>query len=95
MLMWISRSLLPWREGSPRRSSIPGASGFTKHAEAKMAKDTLASVDVINVLRGGVYAEAEWENAGWRHQVFTQRIVVVIEFESESELTIITAWRKR
>ena len=50
---------------------------------------------LINVLRGGVYAKAEWENAGWRHQVFTQRIVVVIEFESESELTIITAWRIR
>ena len=72
-----------------------GSVGFTKHAEEEMAKDTLASVDVINVLRGGVYAEAEWENAGWRHQVFTQRIAVVIEFESESELTIITAWRKR
>jgi len=72
-----------------------GGVGFTKHAEDEMAKDNLASVDVINVLRGGLYAEAEWENAGWRHHVFTQRIVVVIEFESESELTIITAWRKR
>jgi hypothetical protein len=69
-----------------------GSVGFTKHAEDEMAKDKLASVDVINVLRGGVYAEAEWENAGWRHQVFTQRITVVIE--SESELTI-TAWRKQ
>jgi hypothetical protein len=72
-----------------------GSVGFTKHAEEEMAKDKLAAVDVINVLRGGSYAEAEWENAGWRHQVFTQRIAVVIEFESDSELTVITAWRKR
>ncbi|TMQ11495.1 MAG: DUF4258 domain-containing protein [Deltaproteobacteria bacterium] len=72
-----------------------GSVGFTRHAETEMAKDQLASLDVINVLRGGVYAEAEWENAGWRHQVFTQRIAVVIEFESESELTIVTAWRKQ
>ena len=71
-----------------------GSVGFTRHAEQEMAKDQLASLDVINVLRGGVYAEAEWENAGWRHRVFTQRIAVVIEFESEAELTI-TAWRKQ
>lgn len=69
--------------------------GFTSHAEKEMAKDELDAVDVINVLRGGAYGEAEWENGAWRHQAFTQKIVVVIEFETESELTVITAWRKR
>jgi hypothetical protein len=71
-----------------------GTIGFTGHAEKEMAKDNLAAVDAINVLRGGAYSEAEWENGAWRHQAYTQRIVVVIEFESESELTVITAWRK-
>ncbi len=71
-----------------------GAIGFTRHAEKEMAKDKLDSVDVINVLRGGAYSEAEWESGAWRHQAYTQRIVVVIEFESEDELTIVTAWRK-
>ncbi len=68
---------------------------FVTHAEQEMAKDSLTTIDVINVLRGGAYSEAEWENGAWRHQAYTQRIVVVIEFENESELTVITAWRKK
>ena len=72
-----------------------GSVGFTSHAEKEMAKDKLDAVDVINVVRGGAYSEAEWENGAWRHQAFTQKIVVVIEFENESELTVITAWRKK
>jgi hypothetical protein len=68
---------------------------FTDHALKEMAKDGLSDVDVTNVIRGGAYGETEWENGGWRHQAFTQRIVVVIEFESETELAVITAWRKQ
>lgn len=73
---------------------VTGFVGFTSHAEKEMAKDNLNAIDVSNVMRGGAYSEAEWENGAWRHQAFTQKIVVVIEFESESELTVITAWRK-
>ena len=72
-----------------------GSVGFTAHAEKEMTKDRLEVLDVINVVRGGAYSEAEWENGAWRHQAFTQKIAVVIEFESESELTVITAWRKQ
>ena len=68
---------------------------YTTHAEQEMANDQLAAVDVVNVLRGGGYFEAQWENGAWRHQAYTRRIVVVSEFESEIELTVITAWRKR
>lgn len=60
-----------------------------------MAKDKLAAVDVVNVLRAGAYSEAEWKNGAWRHHAFTQRITVVVEFESEVELTVITAWRNQ
>lgn len=67
---------------------------FTPHSEREMAKDRLDSVDAVNVMRAGAYSEAEWENGGWRHHAFTQKIVVVIEFESETELVVITAWRK-
>ncbi len=67
---------------------------FVFHAEERMAEHNLSAVDVVNVLRGGAYTEAEWENGAWRHHAFTQRIEVVIEFENESELTVITAWRK-
>ena len=72
-----------------------GSVVFTKHAEAEMAKDKLDVIDTINVLRGGAYSEAEWENGAWRHHAFTQKITVVIEFEDETELVVITAWRKR
>ena len=37
------------------------------HALAEMAKDNLTTVDAVNVLRGGAYSEAEWENGAWRH----------------------------
>ena len=63
------------------------------HALEEMKKDSITRVDCENVLRGGAYAEAEWENGGWRHQVRTGRFVVVIEFLSETELMIVTAWR--
>ena len=38
---------------------------FTSHALAELAKDDKTTVDAINVIRGGVYREAEWENGGW------------------------------
>lgn len=68
---------------------------FTKHAEVELAKDGKTTVDAINVLRGGAYSEAEWESGGWRHQAFTARFVVVIEFDSETELIVITAWVRK
>lgn len=71
-----------------------GSVVYTRHARQEMAKDDLSAVDVVNVLRGGAYGEAEWENGAWRHQAFTQRIVVVLEFDQEDELIVITAWRK-
>jgi hypothetical protein len=65
---------------------------FTSHALAELAKDAKTTVDAINVIRGGAYCEAEWENGGWRHHVHTQRFTVVIEFDSDTDLIVITAW---
>jgi len=59
-----------------------------------MQSDDLTIVDCINVLRGGFVDPAEWENGAWRYRVHTARICVVIEFESETELVLVTAWRK-
>ena len=50
-----------------------GSVVFTKHAEAEMAKDKLAVIDATNVLRGGAYSEAEWENGAWRHHALPRR----------------------
>lgn len=69
-----------------------GAVTFTRHCLQELAKDSKNTVDAINVIRGGAYGEAEWENGGWRHRAQTQRMAVVIEFEAESELIVVTSF---
>ena len=70
-----------------------GSVNFSRHALQEMAKDLLAEVDIINVLRGGVVDQGEFENGSWRYSVRTQRINVVIAFRSEVCLVVVTAWR--
>ena len=66
------------------------------HAEDQMHKRGISTVDCVNVLRGGVVAEGEYENGSWRYRVFTPtRMCVVIRFESELMLEVITAWREK
>jgi hypothetical protein len=60
-----------------------------------MRKDGLTELDVVNVLRGGVVEPGEWENGSWRYRVRTQKITVVVAFDSETELSIVTAWRNQ
>lgn len=63
------------------------------HAVDRLKERELSTLDCENVLRAGVVEEAEWNDGGWRHRVRTQKIVVVIEFLSEEEILIVTAWR--
>ena len=65
---------------------------FTSHCLQELAKDGKTTIDAINVIRGGSYAEAEWENGGWRHRAQTQRMAVVLEFETEVELIVVTSF---
>ncbi|RLB57348.1 MAG: hypothetical protein DRJ42_00610 [Deltaproteobacteria bacterium] len=68
---------------------------FTDHARTELGKDALVERDITNVLRGGVVDPAEWENGAWRYRVRTQRIEVIVEFESRDGLIVITAWKRR
>jgi len=92
----------PLEEG---RFVSPGAG---THAREEMEKDGLTDLDAVNVLRGGVAQEAEWENGSWRHRVETPRMVFVVVFDPEPaampaddedlgdlELVLVTAWRLR
>jgi hypothetical protein len=77
-----------------------GATTWTPHATREMAKDGITIVDVVNVLRGGVVEEPEFENGAWRYRVRTQRILVVCQLEGDdnevpNEILVITAWRAR
>ena len=72
-----------------------GETIFTSHAYEEMHNDNLSEADLLNVLRGGVVDEAEWENGEWRHRVHTQNIWAVVSIETTSEQLVITAWRVR
>lgn len=82
--------------------------GSGSHARREMETDGLTDVDAVNVLRGGVVREAEWENGSWRYRVETPRMVFVVVFEPEPdvlpasdedvgelELVIVTGWRNK
>lgn len=70
-----------------------GVVDVTGHAKKELKKDGLIIGDAINVLSGGIVEEAEWENGDWRYRVRTSRIVVVVALNSETKLTVITAWK--
>ncbi|HET7499971.1 MAG TPA: hypothetical protein VFK02_03185 [Kofleriaceae bacterium] len=75
-----------------RQILTTGTVTFTLHCLKELAKDGKSTVDATNVIRGGSYREAEWENGGWRHRAETQRMAVVLEFEAESELIVVTSF---
>lgn len=63
------------------------------HAHDRLKERNISILDCENVLRAGVVDEAELENGAWRHHVRTRKIVVVVQFLSEEEVLILTAWR--
>lgn len=65
------------------------------HASKEMAKDELETTDCINLLRAGSYDPPEYINGEWRYRIHTTRICIVIAFVSETELRLVTAWRKK
>ena len=72
-----------------------GSVVYSNHALEEMQKDRLTTVDVVNVLRGGVVDPAERENGSWRYRVRTQKMYVVVVIRSETELKVVTAWKEK
>lgn len=68
---------------------------YSSHAKQELLADEITTLDVVNVLRGGVVRPGEFEHGSWRYRVETQRIAVVVAFRSELHLVVITAWRRR
>ncbi len=76
------------------RKILPeGQVSWSDHAKDEITKDTLSIPDCANVLRAGIVEEPEYVRGSWRYRVRTQRIYVVVSFRSETELSIVTAWR--
>lgn len=74
-----------------------GVFEYWGHCKEELAKDGLDVSDALNVLRGGtIYEPAEQHSSGrWRYRVHTERICVVLHFDSRTELSVVTAWRKK
>lgn len=70
-----------------------GTVHFRPHALRELAKDGCTTVDALNVMRGGTWQEAEFENGEWRHQVRTPRMCVVIHFDTTTRIAVVTAWK--
>lgn len=75
-----------------REILVHGTVTFTTHCLKELRKDGKSTVDATNVIRGGAYAEAEWEHGAWRHRASTQRMAVVIEFHTDTKLIVVTSF---
>ncbi len=73
-----------------------GSVAWSQHALAAMRDDSLTTVECVNVMRAGVVSEpGELEGGSWRYRIHTQRICVVVAFRSDTELVVVTTWRRR
>jgi hypothetical protein len=73
-----------------------GRVSYSRHAREEMEKDDLTEVDVTNVLRGGRITEpAELGAVDWTYRVHTRLLCVVVAFRDDTELVVVTAWRKK
>lgn len=67
----------------------------TGHCKKELTKDRMSMGDAINVLRcGNIVEEAEMVKGAYRYRVHTEWMCVVVEFQSDKELRLITGWRK-
>ena len=65
------------------------------HFRDELRKDRLDMVDAVNCLRAGIVEEAEMDSGEWRYRIRTQKICLLVQFEAEDELLVITIWRLR
>lgn len=73
-----------------------GTVSWSDHGKEEMAADSLTTLDCMNVLRAGAVKEpAGLEKGTWRYRVHTNRLCVVVAFRSETELRVVTTWRKK
>jgi hypothetical protein len=67
----------------------------TSYCERRMHGRKVTLDEVYAVLRGGATGEGEWEKGAWRYHVWTQRLTVVVQFEGEMVLVVVTCWTAR
>ena len=71
-----------------------GSVHFTDHVrDDKFPFEDLDELDCRNVLRNGWLDFPEYDEGSWTYRIRTSAIVVVVTFQSERDLVVITAWR--
>jgi hypothetical protein len=66
------------------------------HCQDELKNDNLDMADLDNVLRCGTIQEEpeqDGRSGEWRYRVKTVKMCVVVQFETEDELSVVTAWR--
>jgi hypothetical protein len=71
-----------------------GGIRFTGHALRELRKDGITVERAYVVLRVGIVREAEWEQGEWRHQAHAGADVLVLTFETETSVVVVTGWRR-
>ena len=77
-----------------RRVLDAGYVAFTEHASIEMTRDGLEASDCLNALRAGAVEINSLVGDCWRYTVETNRIALIVALRSETEVVVITAWRK-
>lgn len=70
---------------------------FSRHALDEIEKDGLIISDILNVMKSPdakIRNEAGFEKGSYRYRLETNRITVVISFDSSTSFVVVTAWRK-
>lgn len=76
---------------------FPANIRFSKHALEELCKDKLTTSDALNVIKSPdakIISEGELEKGSYRYRLETNRILVVISFDTPTSFVVVTAWRK-
>jgi len=82
-------------DGLVKRVMFSGSVGFIRHARDEMRNDDLGEIDIRNALKNGSCFDFRLKDETWRYRIRTQEITVIVSFRTESQLTVVTAWKGR
>lgn len=71
---------------------------FSRHALQELENDDLVVSDILNVIKSPdakIIGEGEYEKSSYRYRLETNRIMVVISFDTLTSFVVVTVWRKK
>lgn len=71
---------------------------FSRHALNELENDDLTLSDILNVIRSPdakIVGDGEYENGSFRYRLETNRITVVVAFDSPTSFVVVTTWGKK